>query len=156
MVAAWYNGYTMSLIPLPQRGQPVDVAYLYQIAQAINDLTTKVGSSAKNYVTINNGVSGVQTATMSDTKIIASSVVVTVTGAAAGATKDFSFPFTGEFKFSPVVTATVYNTGTNQSGVNSTVSLTNITTSKVDGVVKFNTAGDSTVTVQLIAIGVAP
>lgn len=146
----------MSLIPLPQRGQPIDVAYLYQIAQSINDLTTKVGSSAKNYVTINNGVSGLQSATISDTKIVASSIAVTVSGAAAGSTKDFSFPFTGEFKFSPVVTATIYNTGTSQSGANSTVSLTNITTSKVDGVVKFNTAGDSTVNIQIIAIGVAP
>jgi hypothetical protein len=146
----------MPIIPLPQRGQPIDVSYLYTIASALNDLTTKVGSSAKNYVTINNGVTSPQTVTISDTKIVSSSVSLNVTGATAGSTKDFTYSFPGEFKFSPVVTATIVNTGTSQVGAASTVALTNITTSKVDGIVRFTTNGDVSVNIHIIAVGVAP
>ena len=32
----------MAKIPLPQRGQPLDVTYIYQLADTINDLPAPV------------------------------------------------------------------------------------------------------------------
>lgn len=155
MVAAWYNGYTMSIIPLPQRGQPLDVTYIYQIASTVNDLSTKIASTTKNYSSINNGVTNPQNVTYAETKFVASSVAVTSAGVDSNNQKAFSYTFPSEFKYSPVVTATVVNTGSNSSGISATVVLTSITTSRVDGLVKFSGTGSLSLNVHLIAIGVA-
>jgi hypothetical protein len=34
----------MAKVPLPERGQPLDVTYLYQLIEAVNDLSTNVAS----------------------------------------------------------------------------------------------------------------
>ena len=39
----------MAKIPLPQRGQPLDVTYIYQLTNAINDLSNQFSSVSSNY-----------------------------------------------------------------------------------------------------------
>ena len=39
----------MAKIPLPQRGQPLDVTYIYQLTNAINDLSNQFSSVSNNY-----------------------------------------------------------------------------------------------------------
>ena len=41
----------MAKVPLPERGQPLDVTYIYQLAETINDLATQVSSATYNYTT---------------------------------------------------------------------------------------------------------
>ena len=42
----------MAKIPLPERGQPLDVTYIYELAKTINDLSTEVSSAAYNFTSI--------------------------------------------------------------------------------------------------------
>ena len=42
----------MAKIPLPERGQPLDVTYVYQLAEAVNSLATEVSASTYNYATV--------------------------------------------------------------------------------------------------------
>jgi len=57
----------MAKVPLPERGQPLDVTYIYQLAETVNDLATQVSSATYNYTTINNGISGAQSVKTSET-----------------------------------------------------------------------------------------
>jgi hypothetical protein len=66
----------------------------------------------------------------------------------------FTYSFPGEFKYTPIATATAINTGNTVAGKNVTIVLKSITTSGVEGIVKFNTSGDVSVDVNLIIIGV--
>ena len=45
----------MAKIPLPERGQPLDVSYVYQLANAINELSTQVSPATYKYVTVDTG-----------------------------------------------------------------------------------------------------
>lgn len=147
----------MAKIPLPQRGQPIDLTYLYDIASAVNDLSTQVAtSSTSKYVTVDTVTSGKQSVKVADTKIVGGYIEVANNSTVnASNEKEFSFDIpNGEFKYAPIVTATPIMIGTTDSGKSASVILKNVTTSKVIGVVKFNVAGEAKVGINLIIIGV--
>jgi hypothetical protein len=66
----------------------------------------------------------------------------------------FSYDFPSEFKFAPVVTASPVNVGNTDAGKDVTVTLKSISTSKVEGTVKFNAGGDTSIGINLIIIGI--
>ena len=68
-------------------------------------------------------------------------------------TKPWTINFASEFKYPPIVTATIVNSGTSTVGNDVTVVVTSITTSSVQGVVRFNSSGQVSTTVHAIAIG---
>jgi hypothetical protein len=144
----------MAKVPLPERGQPLDVTYLYQLAEAVNDLSTQVSSATYNYTTIDTANAGKQTVKTSDTKFFAKYTEIynnaTVT---AGQEKQDSVSFSN-FKYPPIVTATVVNISGTSAGSDTTVILKSVTTERVDFVVKFNTSGTTSVGVNIIAIGI--
>lgn len=146
----------MLKIPLPDRGQPLDVTYIYQIANAINDLSNSISSATDNYTSIKTRDNGVQTSKTAQVKINAAFYDITNNETViANATKSFSYDFDGVFKYPPIVTATVVNNNANQtSGDDISVVIRNITTSKVEGVVKFLVGGPVTTSVNIIAIGI--
>ncbi len=145
----------MATIPLPERGQPLDVNYLYIMAQAINNLSTQVSPSNSKYVTIDTPASGTQSVKASEARIIGGYVsVYNNTGVSAGEAKDFSYTFPADFKFAPIVTATPINVGNTVAGKNMSVTIKAITTSKVEGVVRFNETGSLSVGVNLIVVGI--
>ena len=39
----------MAQIPLPERGQPLDVTYIYQVVDALNSLTKQVSDTGAEY-----------------------------------------------------------------------------------------------------------
>lgn len=45
----------MAKLPLPERGQPLDVTYIYSLVDTINDLSTQNSSTASNYTEIERG-----------------------------------------------------------------------------------------------------
>jgi hypothetical protein len=145
----------MAKVPIPERGQPLDVTYVYSLANAINDLSTQVSSRAYNYTTIDTTSAGKQSIKTSEARIIGGYVEVannsTVT---ASSEKPFSYDFPSDFKYQPIATATAVNIGNTPAGQNVTVILKNVTTSKVEGVVRFGASGDLSLVVNLIIIGI--
>ena len=145
----------MAKIPLPERGQPLDVTYISQLAQAVNELSTAVSPSTYKYTSIDTPNAGKQNIKLNETRVIGGYVRVVNSGTiTAGEEKSFTYSFPGEFKYSPIATATPINTGNTVAGKNVTVVLKSVTTSGLEGIVRFNTSGDVSVDVNLIIIGV--
>lgn len=148
----------MSKIPLPQRGQPIDLAYISTIANAVNDLSIAQTSSSKSYMTVDTASAGPQSVRTSDARIIGGSIVVTNKNTVKiGQEEDFSYPFQGgtTFQYPPIVTATAINIDGTPAGESVNIILRQVNRDRVDGVVRFNTDGVASVGVNLIAIGVA-
>lgn len=147
----------MAKIPLPQRGQPIDLTYLYDIANAVNNISTQVAaSSASKYVTVDTAVSGKQSVKFSETKVVGGYIEV-ANNSTVNASNETEFSFdipNGEFKYAPIVTATPIMIGTTDAGKSANVILKNITTSKVTGIVKFGVAGEAKIGINLIIIGI--
>ena len=145
----------MAKVPLPERGQPLDVPYIYKLVDTLNQLSTEVSSATYNYATIDTVSAGKQSVKTSETRIIGGYVEVannsTVT---AASDKTFSYDFPSDFKYSPIVTATPVNIGNTPAGQNVSVILKTVTTSKVEGVVRFGASGDLSLAVNLIIIGI--
>lgn len=145
----------MSQIPLPERGQPIDLAYIYQIAEAINTLSAQITPSTNRYVTIETPLDGKQSVLSSGVKMNAAYVEVYNNATVlAGQEQPFSYSYPAEYKFAPVATATPVNVGGTTAGKDISIILKNVTTSRVDGIVKFNASGDLTIGVNLIVIGI--
>ena len=145
----------MAKIPLPELGQPMDVSYIYQIANALNDLSVQVSPAIYKYVTVYvpNGVQ--QNAKASEASYIGGYTDVDKSSnQSVGSQQSFTYNFPADFKFVPIVTATPVNIGGTEAGKNVSVVLKSVTTSKVDGVVNFNSTGDVSIGVNLIIIGI--
>jgi hypothetical protein len=147
----------MAKLPLPQRGQPIDLTYISDIVTAVNNIAASVmPTSSYKYVTVDTPASGRQSVRTSDARIIGGYVdVVSNTTVTAGFEKEFSYDFqVGEFAYAPIVTATPVNIKKTTAGQNLSVVIKEVSTSKVFGVVRFNSAGDVSVGVNLIVVGI--
>jgi hypothetical protein len=144
----------MAKIPLPERGQPIDVSYIYQISNAVNQLSDKITTSGSNYTTIDTPSSGKINIPTSQTRIIAGTYTVSGQDVLADSTKSFTYPFGAAFKYTPVATATILNTGLTPAGDGATVVMTSIDANGLSGLVRFDKAGTASVVVNLIIIGV--
>jgi hypothetical protein len=139
----------MAQIPLPQRGQPLDVSYIYNLTKAVNDVSKQVSSSTNNYSKIN--TDSIKTA---DLKFEAKTVHVAINQSVNAGTEQ---PFTStldNFKTVPIVTATPVNQGGTVSGKEISVILTSVTTSGITGIVRFGSTGILSVDVNIIAVGI--
>jgi hypothetical protein len=145
----------MAQIPLPERGQPLDVAYISRLAQEINNLSRDASTARYDYITIDTKDSGQQNKKMSEVRVLGV-IKKLPAGKKVTAAEEIGFThsFNGEFKFAPIVTATAINVGGGSAGGNVTVILKDPTTSGIEGTVRFNESGTATVNVNLIIIGV--
>ena len=118
----------MAKIPLPERGQPLDVPYIYKLVDTVNQLSTEVSSATYNYTTVDTVSAGKQSVKTSETRIIGGYVEVannsTVTAASE---KSFSYDFPSDFKYQPIATATPVNIGNTPAGQNVSVILKTVT-----------------------------
>ena len=145
----------MAKVPLPDRGQPLDVTYIYQIANAVNDLADTISTATYNYTTVDTKTVGKQDVKNNNAKFYAGyKDVVTEETVSANTTKPWSIDFASDFKYPPIVTATPVNTGTSTVGNDVTAAITSITTSRVEGIVRFNSSGSVSTSVNIIAIGI--
>jgi hypothetical protein len=60
----------MAKLPLPERGQPLDVTYIYELVKTVNDLSTEVSSAAYNFTSIDNGPSIKETVKTSNARVV--------------------------------------------------------------------------------------
>lgn len=141
-------------IPLPERGQPIDLAYMYQIANSINDLSNQISANATTSV-VNNGIDLREDATTNNLRFYATTVTYEAGSVSAGASRDWSVDFSPSFLYVPVVTATVQNNTASTAGNNITLVIKNITTGKVDGNIRYNEAGSINISVNVIAVGLS-
>lgn len=144
----------MSRVPVPERGQPLDLTYIYQLANAVNDLSDELSTNSYNYLSVDTPTAGRQSVKTAEGKVVGGYIeVATSSTVSAGNEQEFSYSFE-DFKYTPIVTATPVNIGNTPAGRNVSVILKSITTSSVTGVVRYNTAGDVSLAVNLIIVGV--
>jgi hypothetical protein len=145
----------MARIPTPDRGQPLDVTYIYQIVEAINDLSSQISSAKYKYATIDTS-DGRQSTLLTDTKVVAGEreIYPTLTTVTAETEQSFIFSFQGEYKYPPIVTATPVLIEGTSSGKDVAVVISSVTSSAVNGIVRFNSAGQLALKVHIIAIGI--
>jgi hypothetical protein len=144
----------MSRLPTPDRGQPIDVPYLYQIATAVNSLADQIDASSSRYTTVSTIDNQTQDLKTSDTKFFATTrIIYSQTDVKTGDLKDFAFQISG-FKFPPIATVTPVNTGTSTASNDVLAVITSTTTSEIRGFVRFNSPGNVSISVNLIAIGI--
>jgi hypothetical protein len=146
----------MSRVPLPERGQPLDLSYIYQIANAINEMATQLSPTIGRYTSIDTVSAGTQSVRTSDARVVGGYLTVANSSTTSpDGEGSFSYNFS-DFKFAPIVTATpilVGESGT-ESGKDISVVLTRVTNNRVDGIVRFNTVGVASVGVNLLIIGI--
>ena len=146
----------MARVPLPERGQPLDLSYIYQIANAVNEIAVQLSPTVGRYTSIDTAGGVTQTVRTSDARIVGGFVEVTNDSATTADGESSFFYNFSDFKFVPVVTATpilTSNVGT-EASKDIIVVLTRITTNRVEGIVKFNTIGVSEVGINIIAVGI--
>lgn len=146
----------MAKIPLPERGQPIDVAYLYQMASAVNTLSDKVSDTIYNYTSVDTPAAGKQNIKTSQSRIVAGVYRLdSFSEQQATSTKTFTYSWTTEFKYPPVVSATPVNRISGGAGDQTSVVITQVTTSSVSGIVRFNASGNNiSVDIHLLMIGI--
>lgn len=144
----------MAKIPLPDRGQPLDVTYLYRIAEAVNDAVDTISTATYNYTSIDTRGSGREDVKNSNAKFYATYADVIADETVSGnTTKTFTVNFASEFKYPPIVTATPVNEGST-IGNDVFVVINSVSTSGMTGTVRFNSSGQVTrISVNVIAIG---
>jgi len=145
----------MAKVPLPDRGQPLDVTYMYQLANAINDVSDSVSTATNKYATIDTRSIGKLNFKIPDIRIYAGYVDMT-NNQVVSATQivEKSIDFGVAFTYPPIVTATVVNNNTQASGNSATVVVSASSTTSASFRVRFDSAGEASVGVNFIATGV--
>lgn len=146
----------MAKIPLPERGQPLDLSYIYQLSNAVNELSDEISPTTSRYTSIDTVSAGTQTVRTADARIIGGYVSVANSSSTSPDGEGvFSYNFS-DFAYVPIVTATpiLIEDGTTESGKDISVVLTKVTANRVEGVVRFNTIGVASVGINLLIIGI--
>jgi hypothetical protein len=147
----------MAKVPLPSRGQPLDLTYIYQLASGINDLASQLSPTSARYTSIdldeNRTTERIRT---SDSRIVGGYTVVQYDSTTnPGGQVSFQYQFS-DFAYTPIVTVTPILLGdtTTQAGSNVNVVLTRVTNSLVEGIVSFDTIGTASIGLNLLIIGI--
>jgi len=138
-------------IQYPERGQPLDVDYLYQMAKSINSLHDKLGSSRTLSSIFSNNVQ--QSLGTSMIRLYSTQKVLPSGDMTAGKTEDITVTFDTAFSYPPVVTCTIQNNNTSSKAFNAIATIKNVGTTYVTITVRFNEAGKPDGVINVIAIG---
>jgi hypothetical protein len=144
----------MPQISPPERGQPIDVDYLYEIVSAINTINNQIvsTSNAESRVSGANPIStdAVKTSSL---KFYAAQVPIASGKFDADQTFTQKVVFPSNFLYPPVVTVTPLVQNFKEQSKNVIVAIENVTTGAVDVLLTFKKSGQTDVDVHLIAIG---
>ena len=143
-------------LPLPQRGQPISYGDLSNIVNNINNLNSKISSATSQSGFI--GKTGTQYSQKISEMVVFAGYKDVTSGSQTVTAKTsipFEVAFNVNFKIPPIVTATpqsLNNTATSNSAI---AVISQVTTSKVSGVVSFNDTGtQASVGINVIAVGI--
>jgi hypothetical protein len=141
-----------NLISLPERGQPLDVNYIYEMANQIYQIQKEVTNTSTNVSRVN-GI-GV---TNSRIVMYANYVTMTYPNVISGESREFEASLQG-FNTPPLVTATILNTPgatSTNAGDAATLVLTLVSNDMVKGKIRFGTPGPVSLIINILAIGIA-
>jgi hypothetical protein len=146
----------MARLPLPERGQPLDLSYIYQMSTAINELASALGyeTSGDNFTIDSPDSAQKQTIATSAGKVIGAYVEVATNSDITSSNTEIPGSYSFNFKFPPIVVATIRDRQGTEAGSNANVVIKNVTASNVSFVVKFRNKGKATVGVNLLIIGI--
>ena len=146
----------MPQISPPERGQPIDIDYLYEIVNAINTINNQIvsTSNAESRVSGANPTStdAVKTSSL---KFYANQISVASGKFDADQTQTVKVVFPFNFLYPPVVTATPLIQNFKEQSKNVIVAIENVTTGAVDVLVTFKKSGQADIDIHLIAVGQA-
>ena len=143
----------MAKLTVPQRGQPLDVSYIYSLVETVNQLTDQIGTSQQNVTQIissdgkSNTIGTARSTIVGITTNVATSKNVT-----AGTQEPFAINY--NFKYPPIVVATPWNTGDTDAGKNVSVVITKVSNTNASFLVRYDTSGVATVDINVLAIGI--
>jgi hypothetical protein len=143
----------MARIPLPNRGQPLDTNYIYQIAQALNDLSEEGSALAQGNNFFFLGDSTPRSSKIYGAQIYAAVKTLSAQNVSVSETYPLTFEFQPGFAYPPVAQVTIENSGDSNTVSDATINVQNVTTTSATAVVKFATGGSSSIKVHLTAIG---
>jgi hypothetical protein len=147
----------MAKVPLPARGQPLDLTYIYQLANAINEVSSELSPTTARYTSIDTVSAGRQSIRTSDARIVGAFEPVRFDSTTnPGGQVEFSYgPFT-DFAYAPIVTVTPILLGdvATQSSADINVVLTRVTTSRIEGIVQFNNIGQASIGLNILMVGI--
>lgn len=138
----------------PERGQPLDISYLYQIADSINELNSALAPSRSMSVVDNKNVGDPTTASIHNLSFFASTISLSPGKVNDKSSQDWSIEFQNTFSYAPIVTATV-KSAKSTTGSNIVVMLSEVTSNKASGTVYYNVEGNISIEINVIAIGIA-
>ncbi len=143
----------MAKLTVPQRGQPLDVSYMYSLVETVNQLSEIVGSNQS--ITEIKGSSGVPK-TVATGRAVIYGVTKSVATSKNIISTDNEVTFNVDYNFNspPIVVATPWNAGNTDAGKNVSVVITQVSSTNASFLVRFNTNGLATVDVNVLAIGI--
>lgn len=145
----------MAILPLPQRGQPIDYDYMYQMTEAINKVASQLSSStAGNIIDTAAGTPRKQVPVGQTIVVAKKHNVNATTSSAANVDREFEILFDMMFDYPPVVTITPKRNATSNDSQVDVLVITSITTSGVKGVINTISTGVLNVELQMIAVGI--
>lgn len=147
----------MPQISPPERGQPLDIDYLYEMAEAINDINNQIATTSNAESRIAGSDStrtdAVKTSAM---KIYAVQVPVAAGKVSVGGITNAPVRFPSNFLYPPIITATPVVQNYKDESKNCIVTIENVTTAGADIILTFTKdANQVDVDVHIIAIGQA-
>jgi hypothetical protein len=143
----------MAKLTVPQRGQPLDVSYMYSLVETVNQLSEIVGSNQS--ITEIKGSSGVPK-TVATGRAVIYGVTKSVATSKNIISTDNEVTFNVDYNFNspPIVVATPWNAGNTDAGKNVSVVITKVSNSSASFLVRFDATGVATVDVNVLAIGI--
>lgn len=145
----------MAILPLPQRGQPIDYDYMYQITEAINKVSTQLSvTNAGNIIDIAPGTPRKQVSVGQTIVVAKKHNLNLTTSSAASVDREFEILFDMMFDHPPVVTVTPKRNATSNDSQVDVLVITSITTTGVKGVINTTSTGVLNVELQMIAVGI--
>ena len=148
----------MAKIPLPNRGQPIDLSYIYDIVDTVNRLSDSVVSSSGGYLTVDTPTGSKQNVRTSNARMLGGYVELNNVSLSTDNEVSFEYTYPSDYKYAPIVTATPVSISNTAGARSATVVIKNVTTSSVTGVVRFDTGafsqGTASIGINLIVIGI--
>jgi hypothetical protein len=139
-------------IPLPQKGQPIDQNYIYQIADTINHINDQMATQMSTVDTDTNSTTNQITSTLifSARQVPISSVNSSTSKTVTTTTTDLR----AVFKYPPIVTITPYATD-GALDKDMTIVIQNVTTTSVTFMARFSSnSGRKNIVANILAIGI--
>jgi hypothetical protein len=143
----------MAVLPLPQRGQPIDYDYLYLLASTINNIAGQLSAKDTGNIIDKEPGSTQENITIGRTAIVAKKFNLKRTAAGTG-NVSFNVSFGTTFDYPPVVTITPKRNATTGESPIDIVYINDITQTNVTGVVNTSAKGTFNIDLQLIAVGI--